>query len=378
MCGRLASPFRTRMLVRRSASRLAGCHRGDHSVPHAARAASAGPVRGAQPRRLGAVWPRPTALPLDATDAGEAARARRSHVADATSRGLPAAHRAAQPVRPDHRRAAPLDERVPRTSHRSHPVRHRHRRLGGRRQVDHRPPAARAARRGSAPWRTAARGSSSSRPTASCSRTPSSTDAVSCSARAFRSRTIGARCCGSSTDVKSGADEVIAPVYCHLVLRHRARARQLVRRPDILIVEGLNVLQPAAGPSRRPSRPRRQRLLRLLESTSTPTPRHPRLVRRRFLSLRETAFADPRSYFHRYAELSDEEAVAPRRADLGTPSTGPTCDRTSCRPAAGPPPSCARARDHRVEWIRIRKAVASSTSTRPASGGPRQWSRRDA
>ena len=61
----------------------------------------------------------------------------------------------------------------------------------------------------------------------------------------------------------------------------------------------------------------------------------------RFLSLRETAFRDPRSYFTRYAELTPEQAV--RQADTcGTPSTGRTWPSTSSRPEAGPPRSCAR------------------------------------
>ena len=49
------------------------------------------------------------------------------------------------------------------------------------------------------------------------------------------------------TSVKSGADQVCAPVYSHLQLRHRPDDKQVVRHPDILILEGLNVLQ--TGPT---------------------------------------------------------------------------------------------------------------------------------
>ena len=62
----------------------------------------------------------------------------------------------------------------------------------------------------------------------------------------------------------------------------------------------------------------------------------------RFLSLRETAFRDPRSFFTRYAELTREQAV-PGPSTCGTPSTAPTCTTTSCRRAAGRRRSCARA-----------------------------------
>ena len=56
----------------------------------------------------------------------------------------------------------------------------------------------------------------------------------------------------------------------------------------------------------------------------------------RFLTLRETAFRDPQSYFHRYSRLSDEEAVDDRDLDLGRGSISSICTRTSCRPGSAP------------------------------------------
>ncbi len=110
-------------------------------------------------------------------------------------------------------------------------------------------------------------------------------------------------------DVKSGVDRVEAPVYSHLVYDIVPEEKVVVERPDVLILEGLNVLQPA--------RPRRDGKLGVAVSDffdfSVYVDAKAEDVRRwymeRFSSLRETAFSDPRSYFRRYAELSDEDAM---------------------------------------------------------------------
>ncbi|GAB3280159.1 type I pantothenate kinase [Parasphingorhabdus pacifica] len=108
------------------------------------------------------------------------------------------------------------------------------------------------------------------------------------------------------TDVKSGASEVSAPVYSHTDYDIVPGERQVVRRPDILIVEGLNVLQP--GPSLAVSD---------LFDFSIYVDAHTEHIERwyidRFLALRETAFTDPRSHFHHFAGLSDEDAMIEAR-----------------------------------------------------------------
>jgi type I pantothenate kinase len=107
-------------------------------------------------------------------------------------------------------------------------------------------------------------------------------------------------------EVKAGYPEVHAPVYSHLSYDIVPGVVQTVRKPDILIIEGLNVLQP--GPRLTVSD---------LFDFSIYVDAHLEDIRRwyveRFLTLRVTAFADPASYFHRYADLADEQAVA--RAD---------------------------------------------------------------
>lgn len=112
------------------------------------------------------------------------------------------------------------------------------------------------------------------------------------------------------TDVKSGAEEVRAPVYSHLTYDIVPGAEVVVRRPDVLIVEGLNVLQPA-----QPRVDGRQGVavsdffdFSIYVDARTADVR--RWYVERFLRLRQTAFSRPESYFHRYAALSDEQAVA--------------------------------------------------------------------
>ena len=111
-------------------------------------------------------------------------------------------------------------------------------------------------------------------------------------------------------DVKSGRPEVKAPVYSHLTYDIVPGEEVVVRRPDVLIVEGLNVLQPA-----RVRFDGRQGLaVSDFFDFSIYVDAHNDQVRQwyvnRFLRLRETAFTRPESYFHRYAALSDDEAVA--------------------------------------------------------------------
>ena len=110
-------------------------------------------------------------------------------------------------------------------------------------------------------------------------------------------------------DVKSGQEEVMAPVYSHLTYDIVPDAQIRVRRPDILIVEGLNVLQPAR------SRPDGTTGLAVSDffDFSVYVDADDADVRdwyvSRFLSLRDTAFRDPRSYFTRYADLTTSEAI---------------------------------------------------------------------
>ncbi|MGW5647953.1 type I pantothenate kinase [Saccharopolyspora sp. NPDC003752] len=105
------------------------------------------------------------------------------------------------------------------------------------------------------------------------------------------------------TEVKSGAPEVTAPVYSHVAYDILPGERNVVRKPDILIIEGLNVLQP--GPSLAVSD-----LFDFSIYVDAHTDHIARWYTDRFLALRSTAFANPDSHFHHFSELSDEEARA--------------------------------------------------------------------
>ncbi len=111
------------------------------------------------------------------------------------------------------------------------------------------------------------------------------------------------------TGVKSGAEEVAAPVHSHLTYDVVPGEHIAVRRPDVLIVEGLNVLAPARVAA--DGRPRMA--VSDFFDFSVYVDASAQDVQRwyvdRFLALRETAFADPASYFHRFARLTDDEAV---------------------------------------------------------------------
>ena len=106
------------------------------------------------------------------------------------------------------------------------------------------------------------------------------------------------------TAIKSGAPEVRAPFYSHLSYDIVPDAEIVVRRPDVLIVEGLNVLQPAGGGNRLAV----SDLFDFSVYVDARTRDIARWYQERFLKLQRGAFANPQSYFHRFADLTEEEA----------------------------------------------------------------------
>jgi type I pantothenate kinase len=112
------------------------------------------------------------------------------------------------------------------------------------------------------------------------------------------------------SDIKAGRRHVRAPVYSHLSWDIVPNKWQEVDQPDILIVEGVNVLQ--TGPL-----PRDGKAVAVVSDffdfsvyIDADEPVLRQWYVKRWLTLRDTAFTDPKSYFHRYAPLSDEEATA--------------------------------------------------------------------
>src|SRR5437870_5665373 len=112
------------------------------------------------------------------------------------------------------------------------------------------------------------------------------------------------------SDVKAGRRPARAPVYSHLVYDVVPNHWIEVHEPVILVVEGLNVLQAGRPPKDGAAIP----FVSDFFDFSVYLDADEDVLRTwyvdRFLTLRGTAFSDPKSYFHRYARLTDEEAIA--------------------------------------------------------------------
>jgi type I pantothenate kinase len=105
-------------------------------------------------------------------------------------------------------------------------------------------------------------------------------------------------------DLKSGVEEVRAPLYSHLRYDVIDGETQLLRAPDVVMLEGVNVLQRGAG------RVYVSDFVDFALYLDADEEDVRRWYRERFLALRNGAFQRPESYFHRYAQLSDSEAHA--------------------------------------------------------------------
>lgn len=110
-------------------------------------------------------------------------------------------------------------------------------------------------------------------------------------------------------DVKGGAPAVAAPVYSHLVYDIVPGAEDVVHQPDILIIEGLNVLQGADGRLGDGDRPFVSDFFDFSIYVDADEAHIRQWFLSRFQRLRDTAFRDPKSFFRRYAEMSDAEAL---------------------------------------------------------------------
>jgi type I pantothenate kinase len=154
-------------------------------------------------------------------------------------------------------------------------------------------------------------------------------------------------------DLKAGKDRVTSPVYSHLVYDIVPGEAKVVERPDVVIVEGLNVLQANPGPDG-PPRVFVSDFFDFTIYVDAETADVRSWYVERFLALRNTAFRDPSSYFHRYAGLSDAEAAETAAriwAEINEPNLLrnilPTRDRADLVLRKG--------RDHAVEEVLLRK-----------------------
>ncbi len=111
------------------------------------------------------------------------------------------------------------------------------------------------------------------------------------------------------TDIKAGKPNVWAPVYSHLVYDIVPGERAVVDQPDILILEVLNILQTGKLPRGRRAIPFVSDFFDFSIYIDADEADLQRWYVERFMRLRQTAFRDPQSYFRRYAEISEEEAL---------------------------------------------------------------------
>lgn len=109
--------------------------------------------------------------------------------------------------------------------------------------------------------------------------------------------------------VKAGEPEVAVPVYSHHIYDIVPGQAQIVRQPDILIVEGLNVLQDTTSRSRKQPRLYVSDFFDFTIYVDSEEEDIEYWFVERFLTLWETAFRDPTSFFTRFANLSQDEAI---------------------------------------------------------------------
>ncbi len=111
-------------------------------------------------------------------------------------------------------------------------------------------------------------------------------------------------------DIKAGAASVSAPVYSHHSYDIVPGAEKRVEQPDILIIEGLNVLQSGMD---NPHDPHHVFVSDFVDFSIYVDAEESLLKNwyiERFLKFRQSAFSDPECYFHHYAALSEAESVA--------------------------------------------------------------------
>jgi type I pantothenate kinase len=110
-------------------------------------------------------------------------------------------------------------------------------------------------------------------------------------------------------DIKAGKPRVTAPVYSHLTYDIVEGETMVIDRPDILILEGLNVLQSRDLPKDGKAIPFVSDFFDFSVFIDADEDAVRRWYVERFMKLRETRFRDPRSYFHKYAHVSEMEAL---------------------------------------------------------------------
>lgn len=156
------------------------------------------------------------------------------------------------------------------------------------------------------------------------------------------------------SEVKSGARRVTAPVYSHLIYDVVPEGNKVIEQPDILILEGLNVLQSGMDYPHDPHRVFVSDFVDFSIYVDAPEDLLQTWYINRFLKFRQGAFSNPDSYFHNYAKLPEVEAIN-IATQLWNEINGlnlqqnilPTRERASL--------IMTKSADHAVESVRLRK-----------------------
>lgn len=156
------------------------------------------------------------------------------------------------------------------------------------------------------------------------------------------------------SDIKSGAKRVTAPIYSHLTYDIVPNSNKVVEKPDILILEGLNVLQSGMDYPHTQSRTFVSDFIDFSIYVDAAEDLLKSWYINRFLKFRLGAFSDPNSYFHEYAKLTKEQAVTIATKiwrDINEPNLHqnilPTRERASL--------IMTKSANHTVEYVRLRK-----------------------
>jgi type I pantothenate kinase len=152
--------------------------------------------------------------------------------------------------------------------------------------------------------------------------------------------------------VKSGEPEVRVPAYSHLRYDVQPDEQIIVRQPDVLIVEGLNVLQTGTAADGAGEFVSDYFDFSIYVDAAEMDIR--RWYVERFRTLRSTAFADRRSYFHRYAALADEEADA-MAGQIWDTINGPNLRKNILPTRSRADLVLRKGPDHLVDHVRLRR-----------------------
>ena len=151
-------------------------------------------------------------------------------------------------------------------------------------------------------------------------------------------------------DIKSGKEKVTAPLYSHLTYDIVPDQQVIVDSPDVVIVEGLNVLQP-------PALGQEVALSDYFDFkiyVDAETSEIEKWYLNRFQELRNSAFQDPASYFHRYVEMGEAEAFDRAREiwrSINLPNLQQNIISTRSRATL----VLQKGPEHRVERVLLRK-----------------------